>query len=81
MSLESEVTMNEQGSVKSEALEREYDARSHTMDGLIGEAGEAAEAAEAYASAEGIEQGVNDHDVTAEVIAEDEFNIDNTMVY
>lgn len=81
MSLESECTMKEQESVKGEALEREYDARNHTMDGLIGDAGEAAEAAEAYATAEAIEEGLNDGDVTAEVIAEDEFKIDNTSVY
>lgn len=81
MSLEEEVTKKEQEAVKAEALDREYNAREHTMDGLIGDAGEAAQAAEAYASAENLEKGLEEKDPTAEAIAADEFKIDNTTVY
>lgn len=73
-----EVTKKEQEAVKAEALDREYDAREQTMDGLIGDAGEAAEAAEAYARAEQIEKGLEEKDPTAEALAADESKIDNT---
>lgn len=75
--LDKEVAIKEDGSVKAEAMEREFNARDHDDMGVLGDAGEAAEAAEAYARAERAEDGLKVGDAVAEVAAEDADRIGN----